>query len=51
MTNKNFYEMLEILLFFESLALAGGDTVPKDSAELRPGIYYVDGKSTNLTHS
>lgn len=53
-SNKNFHDMIEILLVFGSpytLALAGGDTVPKDDAELKPGNYYVDGKFTTHAHS
>lgn len=36
-TNKNFYDMLEILLVFNSpynLTLAGGDTGPKDGRKM-----------------
>ena len=53
-TNKNFYDMIEILLVFDSpytLTLAGDGTVPKDDAEVKPGNYYVDGKSTTHAHS
>lgn len=50
-SNKNFYEMLEIPLVFHSLyifTLEGGDRVPKDGAELKPGKY---GRSTTHAHS
>lgn len=50
-TNKNFHEMLEILLVFDSpytLTLASDDIVPKDGAELQLGEYYVDGNSKTL---
>ena len=53
-TNKNFYAMIEIILVFESsyaLALGGDDEVPRDDAEMKPGDYYVDGKSTSHAHS
>ncbi len=53
-TNKNFYTMIEILLVFEStyiLVLGGDDEVPRDDAEMKPGNYYVDGKSTTHAHS
>lgn len=51
-TNKNFYEMLEIVLVFASpytLRLAG-DIVPRDGTELQRGDYYVDGKSKTPAH-
>lgn len=49
-TNKNFHDMLEILLVFDSpyTLILGGDIVPRDGAELQPGNYYVDGKSKLL---
>lgn len=50
-TNKNFYEMLEVILVFRSpytLTLAGGHIVPKDTAPLKCGNYYVDGESKTL---
>lgn len=53
-TNKNFYAMIEIILVFESsytLALGGDDEVPRDDAEMKPGDYYVEGKSTSHAHS
>ena len=52
-TNKKFYDMLEIILVFHSpctLALAGGGAVPKDGAELKLGKYSIDGKFT-ATHA
>ena len=51
-TNKNFHDMLEIILVFSSpytLTLAD-DIVPKDDAQLQPGNYYVDGESKTLAH-
>lgn len=51
-TNKNFYEMLEIVLVFAgpyTLKLAG-DIVPRDGAELQRGDYYVDGKFKTPAH-
>lgn len=51
-TNKNFYEMLEIVLVFASpytLTLTG-EIVPRDGAELQRGDYYVDGKSKTPAH-
>lgn len=51
-TNKNFYEMLEIVLVFTSpytLTLAG-DIVPRDGAELHRGDYFVDGNSKTPAH-
>lgn len=53
-TKKNLYDMLEILLVFESpytIALAGGDTVPKDGAELRDLAYTMSTVSPQLLHS
>lgn len=50
-TNKNFYDMLEIILVFRSpytLTLAGSHIVPEDGAPLKCGNYYVDGESTTL---
>lgn len=41
-TNKNFYEMLEIVLVFNSpytVTIAGGDIVPQDGVQLQPGKY------------
>ena len=52
-TNKNFHDMLEILLIFDSpytLALAGGDIVPKTGAGLQSRNYYVDGKFKTLAY-
>ena len=52
-TNKNFHDMLEIILVFRSsytLTLAGGYIVPKDGAPLQSGNYYVDGESQTLAH-
>lgn len=53
-TNKNFYAMIEIILVFESsytLSLGGDDEVPKDDAEMKPGDYYIDGKSISYALS
>lgn len=55
-TNNNFYAMIEILLVFESPYTlthgdGGADEVPRDDAGMKPGNYYVDGKSTTHTHS
>ncbi len=46
-TNRNFYHMIEILLVFDSTYTFEyeGETVRKDDAELKPGNYYVHGKS------
>lgn len=51
-TNKNFYDMLEIVLVFASpysLTFAG-NVVPRDGADLQRGDYYVDGMSKTPTH-
>lgn len=53
-TNKNFYAMIEIILVCKSsytLTLGGDNEVPRDDAEMKPGDYYVDGKSTSHAHS
>lgn len=52
-TNKNYYHMIEILLVFKSLytlALAGNGKVSKDGTKVKPGNYYIDGKSTTFAH-
>lgn len=47
-TNKNFYAMIDIILVCKTsytLTLGGDLEVPRDDVEVRPGDYYVDGKS------
>lgn len=52
-TNKNLYDMIEILLVFDSTYTLAheGETVCKDDAELKPGNYYVYGNSSTYVHS
>ncbi len=42
-------DMILILLVFDSTYIHAGETVRKDDAELNPGNYYLDGKSS--THA
>lgn len=48
--------MIEILLVFDSMYMYiyilahAGKTVCKDDAKLKPGNYYVDGKSSTHAH-
>lgn len=53
-TNTNLYAMIDIILVCKSsytLTLGGDNEVSRDDAEVRPGDYYVDGKSISHAHS